>query len=53
MLVVRGLRDAMVLVARAQTLLRETRDARAVTEADLLEERLVALGRVLEESSGK
>lgn len=53
MQVVRGVREAMVLLGRAQTLLRETRDNRAVREADDLEQRLDALARILEDSRGR
>lgn len=49
---VKAVREAMRVIANAQTLLRETRDERAHREADLLDDRLHALARLLDDAKG-
>lgn len=52
MLTVKSLREAMVLIARAQTMLRESNDKRAIAEADRLDDNAHAIGAILDASTG-
>lgn len=52
MLPVKAVREASRTIAHAQTLLRESRDKRALVEVEALEERMTALADLLDVMSG-